>query len=279
MTSRTGADAADADSSPDADDGGLEDLDSSPDADDSGLEDLDSGRDADDSGPAAGDGGIDEDDEVSPERAALAAAVRRLGNAILGRELDPDQVEVMTGQLSAMADAIEQRPTVTKAESLFRRNRVASFVETGRWPEPPPDGAELEFDPASVVGGELNPFGMGARYYRRGDEAVGFATLGSCFEGPPERVHGGVICAIFDEVMGSVFRATGTPSAFTGELTVRFEAPAPLETELEFRARRVASKGRRQLLEGEARSPEGRFATASATFIEMKPEHFPTAGG
>lgn len=253
MTSKAGADAAGADLGPGVDDGG-------PDAADTTS-------------------GLDVDDEVSPERAALATAMRRLGNAMLGRELDPDQVEVMTGQLSAMADAIERRPRMTKAETLFRRNRITSFMETGRWPEPPPDGAALEFDPTSVVGGELNPFGMGARYYRRGDEAVGFATLGPCFEGPPERVHGGVICAIFDEVMGSVFRATGTPSAFTGELSVRFEAPAPLETELEFRARLVDSKGRRQFLEGEARSPEGRFASASATFIEMKPEHFPTAGG
>ncbi len=207
---------------------------------------------------------------------ALAAVVRRLGTAILSRELDPVESEAMSKQLSSMCEDLEARPPVSKMESLFRRNRIATFMETGRWPDPPPDGARLEFDPASIVGGELNPFGMGARYFREGDEAVGRARLGPCFEGPPERVHGGVVCAIFDEVMGSVFRATGTPSAFTGELTVRFERPAPLDADLEFRARRVAAQGRRQLLEGEATGPEGRFASASATFIEMKPEHFPT---
>lgn len=181
----------------------------------------------------------------------------------------------MTAKLAALGDEAEQRPSISKAENLFRRNRIAKFIESGEWPAPPPNGSRIEFDPASIVGGQLNPFGMESRYYREGDEAVGFVNLGPCFEGPPERVHGGVVCAIFDEVMGSVFRATGTPSAFTGELTVRFERPAPLGTELEFRARRVDSQGRRQLLEGEARSPEGQFASARATFIEMKPEHFP----
>lgn len=236
--------------------------------------------------PAVHEGGVQDgavqdtgDEELSPEHVALAAEIRRLGNAVLSRRLDPLQVVTMTEQLAAMADAVEQRPRISKTENLFRRNRIATFVETGRWPEPPPNGSRIEFDPASIVGGELNPFSLGARYYREGDEAVGFASLGPCFEGPPERAHGGVICAIFDEVMGSVFRATGAPSAFTGELTVRFEGPAPLDTELEFRARLVESVGRRRMLEGEARSPEGQFASARAVFIEMKPEHFPAAPG
>ncbi len=221
----------------------------------------------------------DDNEAVSPEHVALASEMRRLGNAILSRDFDRDRATEMAEKLADLADMLEERPTISKAENLFRRNRIASFIETGQWPPPPPNGSRLEFDPASIVGGELNPFGMETRYYREGKEAVGFANLGTCFEGPPDRVHGGVICAIFDEVMGSVFRATGTPSAFTGELTVRFEGPAPLGTELEFRARRVESHGRRQLLEGEARGPQGQFASAKATFIEMKPEHFPADGG
>ncbi len=213
--------------------------------------------------------------EIPAHHVALAAEIRRLGHAVMERSLDPEETAGISEHIAALANKLEARSKVSKAENIFRRNRIADFIETGEWPEPPPNGARLEFDPASVVGGELNPFSMGARYYREGDEAVGFVQLGPCFEGPPTRAHGGVICAVFDEVMGSVFRATGTPSAFTGELSVRFEQPAPLNVELEFRARRVGSEGRRQLMEGEARSPEGRFATATATFIEMKPEHFP----
>jgi len=154
---------------------------------------------------------------------------------------------------------------------------VHEFLDTGAWPAPPPDGSQMDFDVASIVGGHLNPGGIGASYFRDGDEAVGRVTVGRVFEGPPGRVHGGVLCALFDEVMGSVFRATGTPSAFTGELAVRFVGPAPVEAELEFRARETRTDGRKRYLEATATGPDGLVATATSTFIDMKPEHLPTS--
>jgi acyl-coenzyme A thioesterase PaaI-like protein len=202
----------------------------------------------------------------------LARSFNRLGHLLVGRRLDPDRAAALTALFDELAEEAAELPVVTKAERLHAGDGVTTFLETGEWPPPPADGAPLEFDPASLVGGELNPFTMGARYHRDGDEAVGRVTLGPGFEGPPERVHGGVICAIFDEVMGSVFRATGTASGFTGELKVRFEAAAPLGVELEFRARQVGSKGRRQFVEGEATGPDGRFASATATFVQMTAE-------
>lgn len=202
----------------------------------------------------------------------LAQSFNRFGHLLVSRRIDPDRASALIALLDELADEASTMPPMTKAERLHARDRVTSFLETGEWPPPPPDGAPLEFDPLSLVGGQLNPFTMGARYHRDGEEAVGRVTLGPGFEGPPERVHGGVICAVFDEVMGSVFRATGTASGFTGELKVRFEAAAPLGVELEFRARQVGSKGRRQFVEGEATGPDGRFASATATFVQMTAE-------
>lgn len=209
-----------------------------------------------------------------PEMVEVAAAVNRLGEALLSRDVEAATAASIANTVNALTAQLDGLPIVSKVDNLGRRNRIHTFLETGNWPDPPPDGSQMEFDPTSPVGGELNPFSMGARYYRDGDEAVGRITLGRCFEGPPERVHGGMVCAIFDEVLGSVFRATGTASAFTGELAVRFVAPAPLEVELEFRGRQVSADGRKRFLEGEATGPDGTFATATATFIEMRPEHF-----
>lgn len=221
----------------------------------------------------------DGDPILPPHELDLVRALNRLGNLLVGHRIDPDRAAAMTSMLDGLAEEVGAWPAASKAERLMARNRITTFLETGEWPPPPPDGGRLEFDPASVVGGELNPFAMGARYYRDGDEAVGRVTLGPCHEGPPDRVHGGVICAVFDEVLGCVFRATGTPSGFTGELTVRFEAPAPLGVELEFRGRQVGSKGRRQFLEGEAFGPDGRFATASGTFVQMTADHLQAQAG
>lgn len=204
----------------------------------------------------------------------LASSINELGVALMGRDLTATQATELAAAVDDIRAAVGTGRLVTKAESAARRNRIATFLETGEWPAPPPDGSRMVFDPASPIGGDLNPFSVGARYFRDGDEAVGRVHASRCFEGPPERLHGGVICAIFDEVMGSVFRATGTASAFTGELTVRFEAPCPVEADLEFRARLVSSEGRRRYIEAEATSPEGQFAKATAIFVEMRPENF-----
>ncbi len=226
--------------------------------------DVDLGRDLDRS--------PDGPDELPAHEVELARSLNRLGHRLVGHRIDPDRASAIAAVLDELTREAETWPPVTKAERLHRRDRVTTFLESGSWPPPPPDGARLEFDPASLVGGDLNPFTMGARYHRDGDEAVGLVTVDVGHEGPPQRVHGGAICAIFDEVMGCVFRATGTASGFTGELTVRFEAPAPLGVELEFRARQVGSTGRRQFIEGEATGPDGRFASATATFVQMTAE-------
>ena len=55
---------------------------------------------------------------------------------------------------------------------------------------------------------------------------------------------------------------------------MRFEAPCPVGVDLEFRARQVGESGRKRFLEGEAKSADGRFASATATFIEMRIDHF-----
>ncbi len=218
------------------------------------------------------DGDGDIDDGPPAHEIALARAVNRLGHRLVTHRIDPDRVPAIVALLDELELEAADWPEVSKAERLHKRDRITRFLATGEWPPPPPDGSRLEFDPCSLVGGELNPFTMGARYHRDGDEAVGLVRLGPCFEGPPERAHGGAICAIFDEVMGSVFRATGTASGFTGELKVRFEAAAPLGVELEFRARQVGAEGRRQFIEGEATGPDGRFASATATFVQMTAE-------
>lgn len=212
--------------------------------------------------------------------AEAASALRRLGEGLLTRAIDPNHASGLAATLNDLATSVERFPPMTKVDAFAKtpgHDRIGHFVETGRWPAPPPDGSEVVFDALSFVGGSLNPFSAGMTFRRDGDAAVGTATFSRTYEGPPTRVHGGMIAAAFDEVMGAVFRIRSMASSFTGTLSVRYLAPAPLGVELEFRAWLRSTEGRKHLVEANASGPDGPIATASATFIQMTPEQFAEA--
>ncbi len=219
----------------------------------------------------------DDNGALSPAAVDAAAAVRRLGEALVGRAMDPSEAARLATTLAELAESVERFPQRTKVEAFAStpgHDRVSHFVRTGRWPDPPPDGAEVVFDALSFVGGRLNPFSADATYHRDGEAAVGTATFSPTHEGPPDRVHGGMIAAVFDEVMGAVFRVRGMASSFTGTLTVRYLAPAPLGVQLEFRAWLSSTEGRKHQVEAVASGPGGAVAEASGTFIQMSDEQF-----
>ena len=109
----------------------------------------------------------------------LAAAVQRLGELIITRPLDGDAAGRLGAQLEALAQDFDGIDSLPKTSRFGGRNRVHHFLEHGTWPAAPPDGSRMDFDIASIVGGELNPFSMGTRFHRDGDEAVGTVTVPS----------------------------------------------------------------------------------------------------
>ncbi|MEM8922933.1 MAG: PaaI family thioesterase [Actinomycetota bacterium] len=222
-----------------------------------------------------------------PERPPLpadeveaAAAVRRLAGEMLGRTLDPELSAAIARVVNELADRASAAPARTKAEAFARytgHQRIEHFLDTGTWPDPPDDGDPVLFDALSFVGGALSPIGGGAEFAREGDRAVARVRFGPSYEGPPTRVHGGMLAATFDEVMGALFRVLGLPSAFTASLTVRYEAPAPLGADLVFAAWLEAVDGRKFTVRAEGTGPDGRFASADALFIEMSAAHLSEA--
>ncbi|MFV0260667.1 MAG: PaaI family thioesterase [Acidimicrobiales bacterium] len=204
-----------------------------------------------------------------------AAAARRLLSALLGHELGQADLATVTAELDALTARIEAYPDRTKND-VFRRHpgmqRSMTFLDTGAWPDPPAEGATVQFDPISFVGGHLSPLTAGAVYRRRGDEATAEVVFDAAYEGPPGRAHGGALAAVFDEVMGSVFRVRGMASAFTGTLSIRYLAPAPLGATVSFAARIAATNRRVHQMEAEATVDGVTVATATAAFIEMTAE-------
>ncbi len=102
---------------------------------------------------------------------------------------------------------------------------------------------------------------------------VAEANFGQAYEGPPGCVHGGYVAASFDEVLGAAQSLSGAPG-MTGTLTVRYESPTPLKTDLRFEGRLVGVERRKIFTEGACYAGDRLTATAKGTFIAMLPGQF-----
>lgn len=208
---------------------------------------------------------MQDQDDTSDARARAAAALRRFGHALHSREADVDLLE----RVAAAADAVTAQ---LEAEPLRHRDLGALMGQM--WKDPVPDGAVVEHFEDCFVSGNWNPLGIGIAVHREGDEAVATVTLGPAYEGAPERSHGGIVAAIFDDVLGYLLRFLQQP-AYTGELTVRYLAPTPIQQPLEFRARVERVEGRKIDAIGEAYAlaEDGHrthVATGTARFIAIE---------
>jgi 2-dehydropantoate 2-reductase len=121
--------------------------------------------------------------------------------------------------------------------------------------------------------GQGHPDGLRVRCFQTPDGVVSPIVVSRRYEGPPGTVHGGIVAAYLDEVLGgAVVRATGR-SNVTGELTVRYVQPAPLETPILGHGRLVADHGRYVDVEGRLEElATGRLlATARGRFFPIPP--------
>ena len=195
--------------------------------------------------------------------------MRDVGHALIGHHADTATIEAFTAEL--------RRWAATLAEGE-RRQRVIERP-TGDWGPAPGDGHEMFSFDERPISGRASPLGVDPRIVRDGDEVVAYVTLDSAHEGAPGRAHGGVTAALFDDVMGFVLTVEQQP-AFTGELTIRYEAGVPVHEPLQCRVRLAGRERRKLFIAGELTSdapdPEV-YARASGTFIAIPSDLFASA--
>ncbi len=120
--------------------------------------------------------------------------------------------------------------------------------------------------PYSPVSGRRNPIAPPVRMWRNGNEVGGEAVFSPTYAGPPDSVHGGVIAAVFDELLSMANVITGV-AGFTGTLSIRYHRKTPLDTPVELWARNEKRQGRKLVCRGEFRVDGEVTATAEGLFI------------
>lgn len=201
---------------------------------------------------------------ITASRVACATSLRQLSHAIVGHGVGDDMLDQITEFVGDLLPEIESMPT---------RSRPVDDMKRRLFGKTPGDGEGMEHYPDCVVSGPANPMGLAVTCHREGDDAVAQVSFGPAFEGAPGRAHGGMVAAVFDDVMSFVLSMLRTP-AYTGRLTVSYLAPTPLGIELEFRARLREQEGRKLWIEGMATSDGETFAESEGLFISVPLDRF-----
>ena len=123
-----------------------------------------------------------------------------------------------------------------------------------------------------VVCGLGNGFSLGAKFYAvEGDMMVGVVTGKDVHQSYPNRMHGGLISALLDEVIGRAINLP-EPEAFgvTSELNVKFKKLVPLNEELKVVGKLTKNTRLVFQAEGFIEDRNGTIlATGSATYVKM----------
>jgi acyl-coenzyme A thioesterase PaaI-like protein len=192
--------------------------------------------------------------------AAVAAGARRLNEAVRMTAVDGDALERARAKIAEAAEILES--SAHEGPLCQAGHDRASGLDTSLSPE--------EYFPYSPIIGPLNPVAPPVEL-TVDDELVvhGRVTLGSVYNGPPWNLaHGGVIAALFDELLGvaTIVKAGG---GFTGRLTIHYRKPTPVLEELELRGWLDEVHGRKLISRGEIRAGGVLTAEAEGLFIRV----------
>ncbi len=123
--------------------------------------------------------------------------------------------------------------------------------------------------------GRANPYGLYMKFYDNGrDEVVSTYTVPDAYQSYPGIVHGGVVAAMLDEVVGRVaIIGDHHHFMFSVTLQVKYRHPVPLQTPLLIRGRIVRLRGRLGKAVGEVIQRDGLVvAESQMTLADVPPE-------
>jgi len=195
-------------------------------------------------------------DAAGPALATLADRVRALVAATIAADAPPDALTAATAAVDA---------------ALARLAPYAAAGDPERYPIPPAIETPNDLMPFDPVMGRLSPVAPPVAMTWDGTQATGRVRFGVAHAGPPGCVHGGVLAAVFDQVLNVPNVMTGVAGP-TARLVVRYRKPTPLHADLVFEGWQERTEGRRIHARGRCLHGETVTADAEAVFVRVPVE-------
>jgi acyl-coenzyme A thioesterase PaaI-like protein len=187
--------------------------------------------------------------EVQRQSHLLAGQMRRIIARLAVVRPPADELARAAQVASQFADRLDRLPERTRSwevseAGLMPRDFIAYSPVSGRSNAlAPPVQLRVVDGPGTNIEGEV--------------------TFGPAYEGPPGHVHGGLLAAMFDEMLGFAQLAPG----FTATLTVNYRRPTPLNRKLDLAAGVVSVDGRKRIVRGTCSLDGVLTAEAEGLFI------------
>lgn len=189
--------------------------------------------------------------EATQRRAA--AGMRRAIDRLVATSAPLEVLAEVADRMEEVADLLDDFP---------RGRRYVGFAESANSGDA---GGHFDFSP---ILGVAQPIAPPLETEVHDGLVVGRVAFGAAYEGPPGCVHGGLIAASFDELLGMAQSLGGQPG-MTGTLTVRYRRPTPLHTPLRFEAQLDRVEGRKIFTSGRCLNGDVVTAEAEAIFVSV----------
>ena len=182
-------------------------------------------------------------------------------------------------QLVAMSDLSEGELNAVSVQVDELLAGLAGHEPLSRYVHQAPEtlqeaGGPMPAQESEIIFGPSSPIATPLAAFREADGRVtGEAVFPFTYEGPPGSVHGGMIAAAFDALLGIAAVTSGHP-AMTGTMTVKYRSPTPLNRPIRFEAWFDRAEGRKAWTKATAFDGDTLCAEAEGVFIEVRPEHF-----
>ncbi|OBG96809.1 thioesterase [Mycobacterium sp. E3251] len=180
----------------------------------------------------------------------LAISVRKLIDATIRTELEPNAIASTTAEIDAITGRLS-------AEQI-----PGSFGERTR-----ADGQNAASGNAVI--GVRNPLAPPLVIHEGNGLVWSELVLGAAYEGPAGYVHGGVCAMVLDHVLGATAHKPGRP-AYTGTLTLRYHRGTSLRKPLRAEAWVDRVEGVKTFAAGQLSDSDGVTVSAEGVFIHPR---------
>ena len=198
------------------------------------------------------------DPDALPEQVAAsrraANAARRVVAGLVASDADPETLDAAADALDAIAATLtHDRPRSRYQGTRGLRGGV---------------GADPQSWESHPFLGHSHPFAPPLTIIREGDHSVALVTYSHVYEGPPGSVHGGIVAAGFDMVLGAA-ASMSERAGLTGTLTVRYRKAMPLYREIRYEGWIDRVEARKTLVAGHAHADGELVAEGHGIFVAI----------